>query len=369
MKELVEQAMRDGAVGLSTALIYPPGTYATTEEIIELARVAAAHGGVYFTHMRNESSRLLEAISEAIRIGEEAGLPTHIYHLKAAGEENWPLMSQALKRIQEARDRGVDVTADIYPYIRNGIGLRSFIHPRHYAAGAEPFLRTLSDSAVREALRQEIGDTADWENWYRHVGKNWDNVLISSVGRSVDPSFTGLSVQEVAARRGVDSWTAFFDLVQQGEVFVSPKSMNEEQKWEALRAPFVALDTDAAPINPATAAKALGQSFHPRALGAFPRVLAKYVREEKVISLEEAVRKMAALPANRLKLRDRGRISPGLAADLVIFDPEKIQDRATFTDPLLHSVGIEYVLVNGELVLEGERFLGAMPGQVIRARP
>jgi N-acyl-D-amino-acid deacylase len=368
MKELVAQAMKDGAIGLSTALIYPPGTYAKTEEIIELAKVAAQYGGVYFSHMRNESSRLLEAIRETIRIAEEAHIPAHIYHLKAAGQENWPLMTQALKLIEEARDRGIDVTADIYPYLRNGIGLRSFIHPRHYAAGAQPFLRTLSNPEVRKALREEIETTSDWENWYRHVGKNWDNVLISSAGPQSQANLTGLSVQEVAAKRGVDPWTTFFDLVQGAEVFVSPMSMNEEQKQKALRASFVAIDTDAAPINPSAAAANLSESYHPRAFGAFARVLAKYVREDKVISLEEAIRKMSTLPANRLKLYDRGRISLRMMADLVVFDPSRVQDTATFTKPLSYSVGFDYVLVNGQLVIDGGRSTGNLPGAVIRLR-
>lgn len=369
MKGLVAQAMRDGAVGLSTALIYPPGTYATTEEIVELARVAAQHGGVYFSHMRNESSGLLEAIRETIRIAREAGIPGHIYHLKAAGQENWPLMEKAIAMIREAREQGLDVTADIYPYIRNGIGLGSFIHPRHYAAGAEALLSKLSDPAVRSELRREIETTVDWENWYRHVGKNWDNVLISSTSKEIDPSYRGRSIQEIAVNRGTDPWKVFFDLVQQGQVFVSPKSMNEEQKHAALRAAFVSIDTDAAPINPATANNALAQSFHPRAFGAFPRVLAKYVREEKVISLEEAVRKMSALAANRLKLYDRGRLSPGLIADVIIFDPDKVQDTATFTNPLSHSVGIHYVFVKGTAVIDNGRWTGAMPGEVLRSKP
>ena len=239
MKELVAQAMRDGAVGLSTALIYPPGTYAKIEEIIELAKVAGEYGGVYYSHMRNESNQVLQAIDEVIRIGREAHLPVHIYHLKAAGQANWPLMTQALKKIQDARGQGLDITADIYPYIRNGIGLGSFIHPRHYAKGARVFLPTLSDQNLRKELRREIETTSDWENWYRHVGKNWDNVLITSLGRNSDPKFVGKSIKEVAVMRKVDVWQAFFDLVQAGGTGVAPKSMNEDQKKEAMRAPFI----------------------------------------------------------------------------------------------------------------------------------
>jgi N-acyl-D-aspartate/D-glutamate deacylase len=224
MNELVAEAMRDGAVGLSTALIYPPGTYARTEELGEMAKVVGRYGGVYVSHMRNESFAVLDAIRETIHIGEAAGIPSHVFHLKAAGEENWPLMKEAIALIQSARDRGLDVTADIYPYIRNGIGLGSFIHPRHYARGAAPFLATLSSADVRAALRREIETMSDWENWYRHVGKNWDNVLVASVGGMLDRHYEGRSIAEIAKMRKQEEWQAFFDLVQTGEVNVNPKA-------------------------------------------------------------------------------------------------------------------------------------------------
>jgi N-acyl-D-amino-acid deacylase len=362
MKEIVAKAMQDGSVGLSTALIYPPGTYAKTEEIIELAKVAAQYNGVYFSHMRNESAQLLEAIQETIRIGEEAHIPVHIYHLKAAGEDNWPLMTKAIALIQSARDRGVDVTADIYPYIRNGIGLGSFIHPKHYANGADVFLPTLSDPKVRADLRKEIETTTNWENWYHHVGKNWDNVLVVQVPAKVDKRYEGKSVQEIAALRNADVWDTFFYLVQQGGLDVDPKSMNEEQKQQALRAPFVSIGSDAEPMNPATSTYA-----HPRTFGTFPRILAKYVREEKVIGLETAIREMTSLPANQLHLWTRGRIAPGLAADLVLFDPAKVADTATFAKPLSYSIGMEYVFINGKLAIDKGEPTGTLAGKVIRA--
>ena len=364
MKEIVAQAMHDGAVGLSTALIYPPGTYAKTEELIELSKVAAANGGVYFSHMRNESAGVLDAIRETIRIGEEAKLPVHIYHLKAAGQENWPLMAKALELIESARDRGVDVSADIYPYIRNGIGLGSFIHPKHYANGTEAFLPTLSDAQVRSELRREIETTSNWENWYQHVGSNWDNVLVVQVPAGVDKKYEGKSVKEIAALRGTDEWTTFFDLVQKGNVDVDPKSMNEEQKNEALRAPFVSIGSDAEPMNPAVSTYA-----HPRTFGTFPRILGKYVREEKVIPLENAIREMTSLPANQLKLRNRGRIALGFAADVVVFDPAKVEDTATFERPMSYAVGMEYVMVNGELAIDAGRATGKLAGKVLRAKP
>ena len=363
MVAIVEQAMQDGAVGLSTALIYPPGTYARTEELVEMAKAVGRHGGVYVSHMRNESNQVLDAIRETMHIGEAAGIPSHVFHLKAAGEENWPLIKDAIALIQSARDRGLDVTADIYPYIRNGIGLGSFLHPRHYANGTPAFLKTLGDPQVRAELRSEVETTSDWENWYRHVGKNWDNVLVASVGPPLDKRYEGKSIAEIAKMRGEDGWTTFFELVRAGNVNVNPKSMDEEQKRLALRAEWVSVCTDSEPLNIRTATNA-----HPRAFGSFVRVLAKYVREEKVISLEQAVRQMSSLPANFLQLYDRGRIAPGMAADLLVFDPERVQDTATFAKPLAFPTGMPYVIVNGRVEIDDGRFTEENGGQVLRHR-
>lgn len=362
MKALVRQGMEDGAVGTSTSLIYPPAVYASTEELIELTRVAGEYGGVYFTHMRNESHALLYAIREAIAVGEGAGVPVHIYHLKAAGQDNWPLMTEALALIDSARTAGLDVTADIYPYIRNGIGLSSFLHPRHFARGTDEFVQTLSDPAVRTALRREVETTADWENWYRHVGMDWANVLIVSASDAVDPAVINLSVAEAARVMGTDPWNAFFDLVQAGGVSVNPRSMNEEQKWQALREEFVMIDTDASPVNPASEASA-----HPRAFGAFPRVIAKYVREDSVLSLEDAIRRMTSTAARRLGLFDRGLVAPGMAADLVVFDPERLRDAADFgADAMRYAEGVDYLLVNGRLVIDDGTLVPITPGRVLR---
>lgn len=360
MQELVRQAMEDGAIGFSTSLIYPPGNYATTDELIALAKVVAPYGGIYLTHMRNESHAVLEAIDEALQIGKMAGIPVHIYHLKAAGRENWPLMQKAIDKINAAREDGMDVTADIYPYIRNGIGLRSFIAPYHYAEGADVFIATLADSQVRRKLRTEIETDYTWENWYKHVGEDWDKVLITGANRYKDPSIAGLSVAGAADREGIDVWDMFFELVKAG-VGVAPQSMNEEQKSLALKSPWVMIDTDSAAANPANV-----KTTHPRAFGAFPRVLAKYVRENNDLSLEEAVRRMTSLPANRLGLRDRGRIALGMAADIAIFDADKIQDTATFAEPMRYAEGIDYLLVNGVLVVDDGKLTNALPGKVLR---
>ena len=361
MRALVREAMQDGAVGYSTALIYPPGIYATREELIEMGKVVAEYGGTYFTHMRNESGQLLDAIRESIAIGEAAGVPVHIYHLKAAGEANWPLFPQALDLIRSARNRGLDVTTDIYPYIRNGLGLESFVHPRHFASGHAAFVKTLSSKDVRAALRREIETDGAWENWYHHVGRDWNKVLITAVGPTTDRAIVGMSVQQAAAHLKKDVWDAVFDLVTAGGVVVAQESMNEDQKRQALRAPFVAIETDSPPANPATTA-----SSHPRAFGAFPRVLAKYVREERVLDLEDAIRRMTSLPASRIGLRDRGTIAVGMAADLVVFDPQQIQDRATFTAPLEYATGVDYLVVNGKLVIDDGKLTTERPGRVLR---
>jgi N-acyl-D-amino-acid deacylase len=361
MRQAVDQAMRDGAVGVSTALIYPPGTYAKTDELVELCKVAGRYGGFYSTHMRNESSQVLDAIRESLEIGEKAGVPVHIYHLKAAGQENWPLMQQAIDLIASARAKGMDVTADTYPYIRNGLGIEALVHPRHFAHGNAPFLATLNDPAVRAALRREIETTSDWENWYRHVGSNWDNILVSEVQSAPDKKYEGKSVAEIARMRGKDEWNTFFDLVALMSVSVNPKSMNEEQKYLAMRSEFLSFCTDAAPANPETTT-----GVHPRAFGTFPRILAKYVRDDHIITLEMAIRKMTSLPANTLKLYDRGRIAPGMAADLVVFDPATIQDTATFQSPLKYPRGIDYVIVNGKIAVEKESWTKVMSGQILK---
>lgn len=362
MKALVRQGMEDGAVGTSTSLIYPPAIYAETSELVELTRVAGEYGGVYFTHMRNESNAVLDAIREAMTVGSGAGVPVHIYHLKAAGQENWPLMAEALALIDSARTAGMDVTADIYPYIRNGIGLGSFLHPRHYAAGTAAFVETLGDPALRAELRREVETTSDWENWYRHVGMDWDNVLIVSASDAVDPTVVNRSIAEAADVLGTDPWNAFFDLVQAGGVSVNPQSMNEEQKHQALRAEYVMIDTDASPVNPETTA-----SSHPRAFGAFPRVIAKYVREDSVLSLEDAVRRMSSMAAQRLGLHDRGLVAPGMAADLVVFDPEELTDLARFgAEAMRYAEGVDYLFVNGTPVIDDGDLMDVTPGRVLK---
>jgi N-acyl-D-amino-acid deacylase len=360
MKALVAEAMQQGAAGLSSALIYPPGNYASTQELVALAKVAAQYGGFYVSHIRNESGDLLSAIDEAISIGEQAGLPVHIYHLKASGEANWHLIGAAIERIQAARDRGLDVTADAYPYLYGGLNLGSFIPPERYSAGHETLVRSLDDPAVRRKLEIEIKTRKDWENWYLNIGSDWNNVLIAKAPPGMDARYEGLSVHQAAVMLGEDDWTGFFDLIQKGDPEVDPRSMDEDQKRAIYRSPWVSISSDASPTNPAKNAH-----VHPRTFGTFPRIYAQYVRAEHVLTLEDAVRKMTSLPADLLGLYDRGRIAPGMAADLVIFDPDKIQDTATFAKPAAYPTGIDAVLVNGTLAIDHEKSTGEMAGEVL----
>lgn len=361
MKALVSEAMKHGAAGLTTALIYPPGNYQDTAELIELAKMVAPYGGIYTSHMRNESNHLIEAIDETLAIGEGAGIPVHIYHLKAAGVRNWPLMEKAIAHIAAARAAGRDVTADIYPYVRNGIGLRSFVPPSNFAQGAEAFYKRLADAKVRAELRKTVEtDTTSWENWFDHVGQDWNNVLITNGDAGQD--LIGLSVAQAAQKRGKDAWTFVFDTIAAGGVSVAPASQDEGQKRLALQAPFVSVDTDSRPVSP----EKDGDAVHPRAYGTFPRVLAKYVREEKVLTLEDAVRRMSSAACNRLGLYDRGRIAPGMAADLLLFDPDTVKDNATFEKPAQFSTGMDFVWVNGVLAIDDAKLTGAKAGKVLR---
>ena len=364
MERLVEQAMQQGSVGLSTALIYAPGNYAKTPEIVALAKVASKYGGVYFSHIRNESGGALQAIQEAIDIGEQGKIPVHIYHLKAAGEENWPLVPKELALIKQARSGGLDVTANTYPYIYNGLDLSSLIPPEHFAAGRVAFARTLSSPSVRAGLRQEIETRSDWENWYLHVGRNWDNVLVADVPAGIDPKFAGMSIAQIAKVRGTDPWTVFFDIVEHGNSDVNCRSQNEEQKREIYGENFVSVSSDAEPTDPAVHPHA-----HPRAFGTFPRILSKYVREDHVLTLPDAIRAMTSLPADQLRLFDRGRIALGMAADITIFDPDTVQDTATYSQPASYPRGIYYVFVNGRLAVDNGRVTGTLAGQVLRHQP
>ncbi|MFN0177634.1 MAG: N-acyl-D-amino-acid deacylase family protein [Gemmatimonadales bacterium] len=357
MRAMVREAMEAGAIGLSTSLIYPPAIYASESEIAELAKVAGEYGGRYFTHMRNEGDRLLEAIDEALRIGAAASTPVHIYHLKTAGQGNWGKMDLALARIHAARAAGQQVGVDVYPYVNNGLGIRALIHPRHAAAGQDALLKSLENPATRAEIRKEMETLGGWENWFAHAGRDWDRIVVARMSAPYD-RYNGQTLAAIAKATSKDPWDLFFDLCR-SDAAAMPQTMSEANKIKAMQAPFTSFDTDAGPA-------AFGWAVHPRGFGAFPRVFARYVRDLGALSLEAAVQKSTAVAANEVMAYDRGKLSPGLAADIVVFDPGTIRDRATFAEPSLPAEGISHVLVNGQVVLEGGKYTGAKPGRVLR---
>ncbi|MEQ8364665.1 MAG: D-aminoacylase [Cyclobacteriaceae bacterium] len=358
MRGMVEEAMEAGAIGLSTSLIYPPAIYGSEEEIAELAKVAGKYGGRYFTHMRNEGDRLIEAIDEALRIGKTAGTPVHIFHLKAAGQANWGKMDMAIARIKEARANGQEVGVDIYPYINNGLGIRALLHPRHAADGQEALLEKLKDPKVKKVMREEMETLAGWENWFAHAGKNWNRIVVAHLEDTPYASHNGNTIEAIAKAEKKLPWDVFFDLTLY-EVFAMPQTMSEVNKMKAMREEFTSFDTDAGPA-------ATGYAVHPRGYGAFPRVLSHYVKGLGVLSLEGAIHRMSAVAANEIMAYDRGILAPGLAADIVLFDFNTIEDRATFASPDTHSEGVKWVIVNGKIVIENNKYTGAKPGKVIR---
>lgn len=358
MKGLVREAMEAGAIGVSTALIYPPAIYAPTEEIAALVETAGEYNGRYYTHMRNEGDRLLEAIDEALEIGRKGNAPVHIFHLKAAGRQNWSKMDDAIQKIRDARAQGQQVTADVYPYINNGLDISSFIHPRHFEQGREAFFKRLNDE-LKSEIRKEMESTTGWENWYRHIGFDWTKVILGQASDIRYRDSVGKSVQEIAVERKEDVWETFFQLARTG-AFVLPESMSEENKVAAMQEEFISYCTD---VGPAGGDAIAG---HPRAYGAFPRLFGKYVREMKAISLEKAVAQASAGGANAVMAYDRGRIAVGLAADIVVFDPANIRDLATFSKPHEISEGVKFVFVNGSLAFSEGKLQAVKSGRVLR---
>lgn len=359
MRAMVQEAMEAGAIGLSTSLIYPPAIYGSEEEIAELAKVAGKYGGRYFTHMRNEGDQLIEAIDEALRIGKAASTPVHIFHLKAAGQANWGKMDLAIARIKEARANGQEVGVDIYPYINNGLGIKALLHPRHAAEGNEALLVKLKDPKVRAQMREEMESLGGWENWYAHAGKNWDRIVVAHLDNTAYAQHNGKTIGAIATEEKKEAWNIFFDLTLYDDVFAMPQTMSEVNKMKAMREEFTSFDTDAGPA-------ATGYAVHPRGFGAFPRVLSHYVKGLGVLSLEGAIHRMTSVAANEIMAYDRGKIAPGLAADIVVFNFNTIQDRATFASPSLLSEGVKWVVVNGKVVIDDDKYTGAKPGKVLR---
>ncbi len=360
MRGAVAAAMEDGAFGIATALIYPPGAFAGTDELVALCEVVAAYGGVHITHVRSEQDRFLEALDEAIDIGRRSGVATEIYHLKAAGPRNWPKMPEAIRRIDAGRASGLDIGADMYPYEAAGTGLAASLPPEASEGGR--LFERLRDPAARAAIRAEIlRPTSDWENLAEIAGP--ENVLLASLARPEHASYVGKRLSEIAEARGQD-WvdTALDLLAGEGQnIFTIYFLMSEDNLHLQLRQPWMKFGTDAGGHDPVTAAR--HGLAHPRAYGTYPRILGRYVRERGVIPLEDAVRKMSSAVADRLGLRDRGLVRAGMLADVVVFDPETICDIATYTDPHRLSVGVRDVWVNGGRVLRDGTHTGAMPGR------
>jgi len=365
MRDLVRRAMRDGAVGVSTSLEYAPAPYAKTDELIALATEAGKAGGIYATHMRNESDSVLDAIDEALRIGREAHIPVEIWHIKVAGKNNWGRMPEIVAKISAERARGADVTADTYAYTAWYNDFSAFIPPWAHDGGTAKLVERLKDPAARERIEKDmLTSSRDWDNEWQEI-PGPESIMIGAVANPKLLPLQGKRLSEVAKLWNKDPIDSLFDfLIADPTAGVAVFGMSQPDVTLALQQPWVSLDNDSEGTSPEGI---LGQAHpHPRAYGTFPRVLSKYVRQEKVLALEDAIRKFTALPAQRMRLTDRGVIKQGMWADVVIFDPATVHDRATFDNPNQLSEGMEYVLVNGVPVIDGGEMTGKLPGKVLR---
>jgi N-acyl-D-amino-acid deacylase len=367
MKEIVAQAMEQGALGLSSSLQYMPDRFADTDELVALAGIAARYGGVHLTHQRSEGNRIFESLQEVFTIAEKAGVPTEIWHLKTAYKANWGKMGEVLARLEAARARGIDVTANQYPYVRASNGLDACLPLWVREGGLDKMTARLKDAAQRERIKAEMVDpnVTVWENqWFGSGGG--EGVLLVSVLNKDLKKYEGLNLAEIGKRLGKDPRDVVMDFViaDRGRSSCVLSIMSEEDVRTALKHPFVSICTDSEAM--AEDGPLAGSKSHPRAWGSFPRILGKYVRDEKLLRLEEAVRKMTSLPASRVGIRDRGILRPGMMADLAVFDPATIRDLATFEDPNHYSVGMKYVFVNGQAVLAEGKVTSARPGRALR---
>jgi N-acyl-D-amino-acid deacylase len=366
MRGLVREAMEEGALGVASALIYPPGSFAETDELVALAEVAAEYDGLYASHMRSEGAKMLEAIEELLTIARQAKIRAEIYHLKSSGEANWPLFDQAVAMVERARAEGLAITADVYTYPASATGLNASIPPWVQEGGFEASLERMKDPELRRRIAREMLEESDeWENSYLAVGSPERILLVGFKSEELKP-LTGKTLAEVAEMRGTDPRETAMDLIVEdgsrvGTVYFS---QSEDIVRRAIALPWVSFNSDEASMAPEGVF--LKSSAHPRAYGSFARLLGRYVRDEQLIPLEEAVRKLAALPAENLKIDRRGRLAEGFFADVVVFDPETIQDHATFVDPHQYATGMVHVFVNGEQVLKDGEHTGATPGRVVR---
>jgi N-acyl-D-aspartate/D-glutamate deacylase len=365
MKALVREAMKDGAVGVSTSLEYAPAPYAKTDELIALATEAGKAGGIYATHMRNESDSVLDAIDEALRIGREAHVPVEIWHIKVAGKNNWGRMPQVVAKINSARANGADVTADTYAYTAWYNDFSAFIPAWAHDGGTAKLVERLKDPATRERIRKDmLTRSRDWDNEWQEIPGS-DAIMIGAVANPKLVPLQGKRLSEIAKLWNKDPMDALFDfLIDDPTTGVAVFGMSQPDVTLALQQPWVSIDNDSEGTSPEGV---LGQAHpHPRAYGTFPRILSKYVRKEKVLTLEDAIRKCSALPAQRMRLTDRGVLKQGMWADVVIFDPATVRDRATFDNPNQLSDGMEYVLVSGVPVIDQGKMTGKLPGKVLR---
>ncbi|PYX62281.1 MAG: dihydroorotase, partial [Acidobacteria bacterium] len=366
MKALVRDAMKDGAVGVSTSLEYAPAPYAKTEELIALAGEASKFGDIYATHMRNEGDAVLTAIDETLRIGREAHIPVEIWHIKVAGKNNWRHMPDVVAKINSARSHGMDITADTYAYTAWFNSMSAFIPPWAHDGGDAKLIDRLKDPATRARIRKDmLTPSKEWDNEWQEI-PGPEAVMIGVVQNPKLMPMQGKRLTEVAKIWNKDPMDALFDLLIEDNAFtnVAVFGMSEPDVVLALQQPWVAIDNDSSGASPEGI---LGQEHtHPRAYGTFPRILRKYVREEKKLTLEDAIRKFSALPAQRMRLADRGVLKAGMWADVVIFDPASVRDMADFENPNQLSQGMEFVLVNGVPVIEQGKMTGALPGKVLR---
>jgi N-acyl-D-amino-acid deacylase len=357
--------MEAGALGIGTSLIYAPAFYAPTEELIEMCKVAAKYQGKYISHMRSEGNRLIEAVEELIRISREAGLPAEIYHLKAAGSANWPKMDKVIAMVNDARRRGLKITADMYTYPAGSTGLDAAMPPWAEDGGYEALFKRLQDAETRKKIAAAITTpTSEWENLYVSAGSP-DRILLVEFKTEKLKPYTGKTLGEVAKLRGKSPEETIMDLVLEDRSRVGTVyfMMNEDNIKKQIRQPWVSFGSDAASMSPEQ--PFIKSSTHPRAYGNFARLLGKYVREEKVITLQEAIRRLSSLPATNLGLDHRGFLKPGMFADVVVFDPATIADRATFEKPHQFAVGVKHVFVNGTQVIKDGEHTGAKPGRAL----
>lgn len=368
MENLVAQAMQQGAIGLSSGLIYPPNSYMTTDDLIRLASVAARYGGVYTTHIRGEGANEPQALAEAIEIGEKAHLPVHILHFKMDGKPNWGHAIDQVRIIQAARDRGIGVTADQYPYIASMTNLEQCLPPKFLEGSLEHRVELLKNPKAREEIRQDIAHgLPGWVNNEVQSTGGWHGVMVAAVDKPEDKQYEGKRMDEVAKAMHTDPVNALCDLLvnEGGTAYAIYFGMSEPDVELIMKQPWVGVGSDGAAVSPAMV---FAGKPHPRFYGTFPRVLGVYVRERHVLTLAEAVRKMTSLPAHIAGLKDRGLLAPGMAADITIFNPQTVSDKATFENPLQYPVGIPYVIVNGVVVINNGQHTGAKSGEVLYGR-